>query len=275
MFGITKSPIDLRPSQAQPLLLDVYSGAAAAYSLRKLRTAYAGPCFRVRRSSDNAETDIGFSGVNLDTAALLTFVGAGNGFVTRWYDQAATSNATQATTTRQPQVVASGLLVQDGIRAAIDFATAKELVFSLSVSSPLTILAVATVQSAGSGYQRLLTGTPDTTVFFGSIDKNFATFFGNGSSWNDIATNTPSRAIGTRSRLAVVTSAGVATPIINGAAQSTKNGTTGNVTSFAIGRFENVATQNWNSTAQELILYTSAQTANVAAIQTDQAGFYA
>ena len=37
---------------------------------------------RVRRSSDNSETDIGFTeNGNLDTAALLTFVVAGNGFV--------------------------------------------------------------------------------------------------------------------------------------------------------------------------------------------------
>ena len=42
-----------------------------------------GSAVRVRRSSDNSETDIGFTvNGNLDTAALLTFVGAGNGFVT-------------------------------------------------------------------------------------------------------------------------------------------------------------------------------------------------
>lgn len=36
---------------------------------------------RVRRSSDNAEANIGFTAEGyLDTAALLAFVGAGNGF---------------------------------------------------------------------------------------------------------------------------------------------------------------------------------------------------
>ncbi len=36
---------------------------------------------RVRRLSDNAEADIGFTAEGyLDTAALLAFVGAGNGF---------------------------------------------------------------------------------------------------------------------------------------------------------------------------------------------------
>jgi hypothetical protein len=93
-------------------LLDTYTGAAAAYSVRLLRTAYAGSAIRVRRSSDNTEQDIGFSGGNLDTSALTTFVGANDGFVTTWYDQSGNArNATQATAVNQPQIVSSGTLV--------------------------------------------------------------------------------------------------------------------------------------------------------------------
>ena len=36
-------------------LLDDYSGAAAAYSLRQLSSSYSGDAIRVRRASDNAE----------------------------------------------------------------------------------------------------------------------------------------------------------------------------------------------------------------------------
>ncbi len=57
------------------LLLDTYTGAAVAYSLRQLRTAYTGAAIRVRRSSDNAEQDINFVGGDLDTQSLLDFVG--------------------------------------------------------------------------------------------------------------------------------------------------------------------------------------------------------
>jgi hypothetical protein len=60
---------------APPLLLDTYPNAAVAYSLRKLRTAYTGYAIRVRRSSDNAEQDFGFSGNDLDTTSMLDFVG--------------------------------------------------------------------------------------------------------------------------------------------------------------------------------------------------------
>jgi hypothetical protein len=102
--------------KAQPLLLDLFPNAAVAYSLRKLRTAYTGSAIRVRRSSDNTEQDIGFVGNNLDTASLLTFCGAGDGFVTTWYDQSTNVNdATQATVGRQPLIVSSGaILTQSG-----------------------------------------------------------------------------------------------------------------------------------------------------------------
>ena len=50
--------------------------AQAAYSVRRLRTAYTGPLLRVRRSNDNAEQDIGatYAG-ELNTSALATFCG--------------------------------------------------------------------------------------------------------------------------------------------------------------------------------------------------------
>lgn len=88
-------------------LLDVFGDAAAAYSLRKLRTAYTGSAIQVRRSSDNATQNIGFdSSGNLDTAALSSFVGAGNGAVSIWYDQSGNNrNVSQNTITSQPIVV--------------------------------------------------------------------------------------------------------------------------------------------------------------------------
>lgn len=60
------------------LLLNDYPGAAAAYSLRKLNNTYIGPAIRVRRSSDNAEQNIGFLLQNLDTSSLASFAGYQN-----------------------------------------------------------------------------------------------------------------------------------------------------------------------------------------------------
>lgn len=103
-------------------LLDEYSGAAAAYSLRQLSSSYAGSAIRVRRSSDNAEQDIGFVNNELDTASLLSFVGAGDGFVTTWYDQSGSSNnATQASAANQPRIVSGGSLILENGKPALNF----------------------------------------------------------------------------------------------------------------------------------------------------------
>jgi hypothetical protein len=104
-------------------LLDLYSGAAAAYSLRKLRFTYQGSAVRVRRSSDNTEQDIGFdSNGNLNTAALLAFCSGTNGFVTTWYDQSGNGrDATQSTGANQPQIVSNGGVVLDNGKATIAF----------------------------------------------------------------------------------------------------------------------------------------------------------
>lgn len=84
---------------------------SAAYSLRKLSRSYNGPAIKVRRSSDNTEQDIYFNIIgDLDTASLMTFVGAGTGFVTVWYDQVLSNNATQATAANQAQIVTTGTL---------------------------------------------------------------------------------------------------------------------------------------------------------------------
>lgn len=96
-------------------VLDTYSGAVVAYSsARRLRNGHTGPLIRVRRSSDNAEQDIGFTSENiLDTSALLAFVGAGTGFVTTIYNQSTSGSSNDAaigTTSLQPAIVVSGVL---------------------------------------------------------------------------------------------------------------------------------------------------------------------
>jgi hypothetical protein len=103
-------------------LLDDYPSAAAAYSLRKLRSAYTGSAIRVRRSSNNAEQDIGFVNNVLDTASLLSFCGSGNGFVTTWYDQSGNANnATQTNGSLQPQIVSSGSVLTINSKPSIKF----------------------------------------------------------------------------------------------------------------------------------------------------------
>jgi hypothetical protein len=93
-------------------LLDEYSNSVAGYSLRLLSSDYTGFCIRVRRSNDNAEQDIGFVSNELDTTALLSFVGSNSGYVTTWYNQGVqgSDNANNSTAISQPLIVLNGAL---------------------------------------------------------------------------------------------------------------------------------------------------------------------
>jgi hypothetical protein len=96
---------------------DLFGMPTAAYALIKL-TPTSTNCIRVRRSSDNTEQDIGFVAnvpdSPIDTTALLSFVGAGNGFIVTKYDQSTNNNhATNSTGLTQPQIVSSGSLITE------------------------------------------------------------------------------------------------------------------------------------------------------------------
>lgn len=104
------------------LLLDTYTEATAAYSLRKVRNDYTGGPIVVRRSSDNNTVSVGFTSAGeLDTAGLLSFCGSGDGFVQTWYDQAGSNDLIQNSTSAQPQIVASGAVVTVNNHPAVDF----------------------------------------------------------------------------------------------------------------------------------------------------------
>lgn len=144
------------------MLLDDITGASAAYSLRKIRTAYAGNCIKVRRSSDNTTQDIGFSGDWLDESSLLTFCGAGNGFVDTWYDQSTNvKNLVQATTGLQPRIVNAGVVetvtgtdgttVSPAIRSGFSGVSAMSVTLSLSTATATFAIVTERVGARSGG----------------------------------------------------------------------------------------------------------------------------
>jgi hypothetical protein len=147
---------------ATPLLLDIFPNAAAAYSLRKLRTAYTGSAIRVRRT-DLTESDIGFTSAgDLDTTALLAFTGTGaldNGFIVTWYDQSGNSkDATQTTALSQPRIVSAGVLLTTNGKPSI-LSSSRSLTVPSSTSyfnfmhngNTSNLIAVGRFQSGGRG----------------------------------------------------------------------------------------------------------------------------
>jgi len=78
---------------APPPPLDTLTTPAAAYSMRKLKSTYAGPAIHIFRTSDSTERDINFlsftsfTGAPVDTAAISTFCAATTCYLYAWYDQ--------------------------------------------------------------------------------------------------------------------------------------------------------------------------------------------
>lgn len=123
-------------------LLDEYSGAAAAYSLRRLSGSYTGPAIKVRNKSTQNLFDIGFdANGDLDMTALAAAAnetGATKqlGVVT-WYDQSGNGNdVTQGSGSSQPNIyLGSGPILENGL-PAMDFGSSSELEkSSVSISS--------------------------------------------------------------------------------------------------------------------------------------------
>jgi len=142
------------------LLFDTYTGATAGYSVRKLRTAYAGSCLRVQRSSDSTEQDIGFDGAGyLDTASMLTFCGANNGHVVTWYDQSGNGyNLTGGATVAN--IVNAGALRTANSVATLRFANFGKLYHLAGASFWTTatscVSAVASLESVSENSGRIL-----------------------------------------------------------------------------------------------------------------------
>ena len=164
------------------LLLDLYPGAAAAYSLRQLRTAYTGPAIQVRRSSDDTLQDIGFVDGNLDTASLLSFVGSGNGFVKTWYDQSGQGNdASQASTAAQPKVVSSGVVVLENGKAAIEFDGTNDFFDATSVTTgnPKSIFISSKFASVTASEKVIFDSTTtNQSILYKGTNNNIALGFG-------------------------------------------------------------------------------------------------
>lgn len=112
---------ELNKLQLQVFSRNTQKALGFMLSLRKIVSAYSGAAIEVRRSSDNAVQDIGFVSGVLDETALLSFVGPGDGFVSKWYDQNGIKHFVQATNSMQPKIVASGVVIKEGGTPVIDF----------------------------------------------------------------------------------------------------------------------------------------------------------
>jgi hypothetical protein len=109
---------------------------------------------------------------NLDANALLAHVGAGNGFVTTWYDQSGNGrNATQTTSANQPRIVNAGVIETQNGRPMPRFDGTDFLIFQ-GVHDQLWSLAVV----------GRATGSAQGFVQFGQVNQ-FGSMFVEGGTY--------------------------------------------------------------------------------------------
>ena len=179
-------------SAAAAFLLDTYTGAAAAYSTRKLKTGVT-VAARIRRSGDDIEADVEFDSNNeisltspISNASSGTYTDLADfvdhsttprdAFVDEWKDQSGSGNhAAQATAANQPKLydATTGLVTKNG-KPATQFrrATAGAYHMTLTSTTMGTVFQVVDNDTAGllsystynSGGTGLLTGGTFTGV---------------------------------------------------------------------------------------------------------------
>jgi hypothetical protein len=276
-------------------ILDTYTGAAAAYSAaRRLSSTYTGSLIRVRRSSDNAEQDIGYDGSNvLDEAALTSFVGSGNnGFVTTWYDQSGNANnAVQSTAANQPQIVSSGSIVKRGGKPALDFDgsndrfTRNSKILNNTGFSAFTVLEldststrVAAWDIAGGGSNQYVVLDINT---FGTAGQRFGYYVVDTSFDSTASTNLNQNLVSIHATTTALTSTTANTSYFVNNSSSPITNITGNnlyrdfsgITNFSIGSFTN-GSLPFAGEMQEIIFYPTNRIGDNTGINTNINTFY-
>lgn len=254
--------------------LDDYPGATFAYSTRLLSASYAGSALRVRRSSDNAEQDIGFVGNTIDSAGLLSFVGAGDGFVVTWYDQSGNTNdATNSNASQQPRIAASGVLEElNGYATLTSPATTTRLTYpSHNPASANGEISCFTVHSVN---HTNVTDTIQIAVAYFGTGTNYGAGLWGGS--GPRAFTAQDTTVSTAFDYVPSVSSGIRGGDLgndefwlNGSQRATNPGTlsTGNVAGAIFNRTDGI--WDWIGSISEIISYPTNQIANRAAIETN------
>ena len=258
------------PSDAVTPPLDTYTGAAAGYSVRLLRTAYTGSCMRVREDGGNTETDIGFdSNGDLDTAAIASHCGANNGFIRYWYDQSGNAvDAGQATAGSQPQIYNGTAVITENGKPAMSEWYDNQAILIASFGTTYNDVHVFSVTNDAGG-----TGVLGYVVS-GNTGSNFrmARNFSGSDIWlydGAQAFSTTSEATGQ----ALISSTNETTPtaFFNGSSRSFNNTLNGNGMSGAyIGRHPSLTSGGMRGTIQEIIIFSAHQSStNRSGIETN------
>ena len=253
------------------LLLDDYSGAAVAFSLRKLRNAYSGSAIRVRRSSDNTEQDIGFVNNQLNTSALTTFCSGTDGFVVTWYDQSGNGrNATQSTASNQPQIVSSGSVLIENSEPTLYFDGTNDCMQTSAFTTstqPITRIILANQNTDTEGY--LLDGHVGYRGVVGTNTTDQKHRLNAGTSHNYTTEND-----GTQILRYAIFNGSSSQLYLNGTGLGTCNPGSEGLSRVTIGSIYTLGGNFAKANIQEIIIYASDQASNKSGIESNINTYY-
>jgi hypothetical protein len=161
--------------------LDIFNNSTFAWSVRKLRTAYDGPCIRIA-DLNNAQIDVGFlSNGLIDFSAVEAFVGTGAAYVITYYDQSGSGNNLNAKNfnvalndkvrNENTSPTLPGLIYVDGLPASSCGTGAADYIFTNQINLGSLFFV---------GARRLL-GAVETVFWLGSSTEGLFTGGSNGS----------------------------------------------------------------------------------------------
>ena len=268
------------------LLLDVFPGAEAAYSLRLLRTAYFGPAIRVVRTSDDAEQDIGFlADGDLDVPELETFVGASDGLVTIQYDQVNGFDLEQTDQDMMPKIIVAGTLQITNGRPAMAFDGIDDvLVSSSTITSPadnLFTFSIAAKLNLGDSGLVFNLDSPNTTTgrrCFALVTNLAGTVF-----WDagDLANRLSAAAVGNnldQNQWTLTKAPGTDNQVIRRdgvqLAQKTALTLPTLVNNISLGNDSPTGGRAGTMNLQEFVFYDSDQLANIVGIENNQINYW-
>jgi len=129
----------------------ITTGIKAAYSTRKLLTAYAGSAIQVQETTGNTTTNIGFVANVLDTATLSTFCSGKTCKAITWYDQSGGGFDHTIGIGNAPTIFQSGAVNVINSKPALLFSLAQFLSNASLSANPINTLYENAVISWTSG----------------------------------------------------------------------------------------------------------------------------
>jgi len=256
--------------------MDAYSNRVGMYSVARQLVTGATSAIRVRRSSDNAEQDIGFTAGELDQSALTTFVGANNGFVVYVYEQDGGTAISQTTSTAQPRIVISGSVVTSGGKPAMDFDGSSDVMVvdtALVTFSGMTAYGIfQSDTTVGNHVGVLSSGGAGTDFYLPYLQSGFFKPFIPAGSTGNV---TPDTAI---HQMSIWKSSTQGAGFIDGSQigpTKADTQTAGGVLT-SMGGFNRSAVQAWDGKISELLIFSTAHNSGGtrAAIEDNQSVFY-